>query len=61
MFTYLYSTEKIAAKKSKGEVLLFRRSHLSVSKHYDVCVLVDLLRLRSHPCFHLRISNKVAN
>jgi ATP-binding cassette subfamily G (WHITE) protein 2 (PDR) len=36
MFTYLYSTEKIAAKKSKGEVLLFRRGHLSVSKHYDI-------------------------
>jgi len=36
MFTYLYSTEKIAAKKSKGEVLLFRREHLAKSKHYDV-------------------------
>ena len=36
MFTYLYSTEKIAAKKSKGEVLLFRRGNLSESKHYDI-------------------------
>jgi ATP-binding cassette subfamily G (WHITE) protein 2 (PDR) len=36
MFTYLYSTEKIAAKKSKGEVLLFRRGHLSESKHDDI-------------------------
>jgi hypothetical protein len=36
MFTYLYSTEKIAAKKPKGEVLLFRQEHHSESKHYDV-------------------------
>jgi ATP-binding cassette, subfamily G (WHITE), member 2, PDR len=36
MFTYLYSTEKIAAKKSKGEVLLFRRGHHSTSRHYDI-------------------------
>jgi hypothetical protein len=36
MFTYLYSTEKIAAKKSKGEVLLFQRGHLSAPKHYDI-------------------------
>jgi len=36
MFTYLYSTEKIAAKKSKGEVLLFRRGHLSTSRHNDI-------------------------
>jgi ATP-binding cassette subfamily G (WHITE) protein 2 (PDR) len=36
MFTYLYSTEKIAAKKSKGEVLLFRRGNLSESKQYDI-------------------------
>jgi len=36
MFTYLYSTEKIAAKKLKGEVLLFRRGNLSVSKHFDI-------------------------
>lgn len=36
MFTYLYSTEKVAGKKSKGEVLLFRRGCLSVSKNSDV-------------------------
>ena len=36
MFTYLYSTEKIAAKKSKGEVLLFQRGHLSRSRQYDI-------------------------
>jgi ATP-binding cassette subfamily G (WHITE) protein 2 (PDR) len=36
MFTYLYSTEKIAAKKPKGEVLLFRRGHLTTPRHYDI-------------------------
>lgn len=36
MFTYLYATEKIAAKKSKGEVLLFRRGYLAMSKPNDI-------------------------
>lgn len=36
MFTYLYSTERIASKKSKGEVLLFQRGYLSVSKNNDI-------------------------
>ena len=36
MFTYLYATEKIVAKKSKGEVLLFRRGHLTTSKPSDI-------------------------
>jgi ATP-binding cassette, subfamily G (WHITE), member 2, PDR len=27
MFTYLFATETIAVKRSKGEILLFRRSH----------------------------------
>jgi ATP-binding cassette subfamily G (WHITE) protein 2 (PDR) len=36
MFAHLYSTEKISAKKSKGEVLLFRRGYLSESNQYDI-------------------------
>ena len=36
MFTYLYFTETIPVKKSKGEILQFRRGYHAASKHNDV-------------------------
>lgn len=36
MFAYLYATENIAAKSSKGEILTFQRGHLSMPKKTDI-------------------------
>lgn len=44
LFTYLLATEKIAAKKSRGEILVFRRATRDLEKnsHVDTEGIVEL-------------------